>query len=719
MKRYAYPLAVIALLGVVCAPILLHPGDLLYPQDGQVTDLTITHWPAVAFNLRSLRQDGQIPLWRTTVASGGLWAANPQSWLLYPPAWLFFLLPIPLTFNLLLLSHLLLAALATYAFGRRTLSLEPPGAALASLAYALTPWLSGHLCAGHTNVVLALAWLPVALLAAHRAATTGRASDVLLVGVAWAAAVLNHIQMAAFSVALTLAWYLLLPRLLPAQRSGPSVGRKVVHLLAMSSLALLLSAALLLPLAEALPYLNRTGLTADQAGIYSLPPAYLLTALIPTYGGEPEQVVYLGLPVALLALAGLALKPDRVTWFWVIVALLAAVFALGINGPLFPLVARILPLLSWLRVPPRAWILVAWSLALLAGRGLDALTRPRLNLAARRRVTLIALVALVAGLLLAAGLLLLYRPAPPAAGVLAVFSLATAVALLLRARSRLRPTLFAVAILLLATLDLGLTRAAWTEMVSPADAFAWGAEMADYLAQQPGQFRTYSPSYSLPQHTALQHNLDQADGIDPIQLRAYAEFLAAAGGYQTTYYSPSLPPYLGETTAQPDARLLGLLNVAYVAAEWPISAEGLVLETQIGTTYIYHNEQLLPRAFVVAQSRQERQSGDVSLAWPIEALPARIVQYTPNHITVEADLDAPGLLVLSEVWYPDWQATVDGSPTPIQRVEGTLRGVYLDAGFHVVAFDFRPWTVRVGLAISAGAVLALAFVGIFHAWRQR
>lgn len=721
MRRYACPLLLLVLLGGVWAPILVRPGDLLYPRTGQVTDLTITHWPAVAFNIRTLQQDGQVPLWRTTIAGGGPWAANPQSWLFYPPAWLFYLpgMPLGLAFNLLLMAHLALAALATYAFGRRALGLEPAGAVLAGLAFALTPWLSGQLAAGHVNIALALAWLPVALLAAHRTATTGRVGNALPVGVAWAAALLNHAQMAAFGVALALAWYLLLPHILPRQRSGRSVGHTAAHLLVMAVLTLLLSAALLVPLAEAMPYLNRTGLTVDEAGIYSLPRAHLLTAFIPTYGGEPEQVVYLGVPVALLALIGLALKPDRVTWFWVLVALLAALYALGINGPLFPPVARILPLLSWLRVPPRAWVLVAFSLALLAGRGLDAVAGPHLSLAARRRVTLIALAALVAGLLMAAGLLLLFRPAPPAAGVLAGSTLLTVAALLLRIRSRLRPAPLAIAILLLVALDLGLTRTAWTRMVSPAEAFSWGAETADYLAQQPGRFRIYSPSYSLPQHTALQHNLDLADGIDPVQLRSYAGFLAAAGGYQTTCYSPSLPPYLGESTARPDARLLGLLNVGYVAAEWPIEAGGLVLEAQIGTTHLYRNEQVLPRAFVVAQARHERQPGEVRLTRPIEATPARIVRYTPNRIVVEAESAEPSLLVLSEVWYPGWRAAVNGIQVPVRPVEGVLRGVSLDAGRHTVEFRYSPWTVWVGLAVSAGSTLALLVVAARRVWRRK
>jgi len=714
MTRYIYPALLMILLGLVLAPLLLHPDYLLYPRGGQATDLTITHWPAVAYNVRSLRQDGQVPLWRTTIASGGPWAANPQSWLLYPPAWLFFLLPTNLTFNLLLLAHLVLAALATYAFGRQALDLRPPGAALAGLAFALTPWLSGQLSAGHVNVVLALAWLPVALLGIHLAATTGRVTGALLAGVAWAAALLNHFQMAAFTLLLTLAWCLLI-----VLRWDAAVGRKRQFglLLIALAVALLLSAALLVPLGEALPYLNRTALTVDEAGAFSLPWASLLTTIIPTYGGEPEQVVYLGLPVALLAVVGLVLKRDRVISFLVIVAALAAVFALGTHGPLFPLLFRWMPGLGWLRVPPRAWVLVAFCLALLAGRGLDILLPSNLTPVMRRRVTLTSLVALAVTLTLAGGLLIMFQPTPPAVWSMAAFAVLAVTALLLRARARLQARYFALAFLLLAAADLGLVRAAWTEMRAPAGAFAWGAETAEYLAQQPGRFRSYSPSYSLPQHTAIQHDLALADGVDPIQLAHYAGFLSTAGGYEVSGYSPSLPPVLDDTSARPDAGRLGLLNVWYVAADFPILAEGLVLEQQIDGTYLYRNEKVLPRAFVVPYAERPAEI-DIRLELPIVPGPAQIVTYTPNRIVVEADLETPGLLVLGEVWYPGWRALVDGQEAPIPHVEGTLRGVYLDRGAHSVEFRYEPWSARVGLAISGSAMLILAAYRVYRAGRR-
>ena len=50
----------------------------------------------------------------------------------------------------------------------------------------------------------------------------------------------------------------------------------------------------------------------------------------------------------------------------------------------------------------------------------------------------------------------------------------------------------------------------------------------------------------------------------------------------------------------------------------------------------------------------------------------------------------PGILVLSEAWFPGWVATVDDAPAEILRADYVLRGVALAAGSHRVRFEYRP-----------------------------
>ena len=70
-------------------------------------------------------------------------------------------------------------------------------------------------------------------------------------------------------------------------------------------------------------------------------------------------------------------------------------------------------------------------------------------------------------------------------------------------------------------------------------------------------------------------------------------------------------------------------------------------------------------------------------------------------------MQAPGILVLSDQWYPGWRVTVDGVAAPLLRTDYALRGVFVPAGTHQVTFRFQPLPLYLGLAL-AGITLALS-----------
>jgi uncharacterized membrane protein YfhO len=77
------------------------------------------------------------------------------------------------------------------------------------------------------------------------------------------------------------------------------------------------------------------------------------------------------------------------------------------------------------------------------------------------------------------------------------------------------------------------------------------------------------------------------------------------------------------------------------------------------------------------------------------------------------------MLVLSDIHFPGWKATVDGREVPIERVDYLLRGVKLPAGAHDVEFAYEPASFRIGWIVS---LLTLAGLGVAVAlalWRRR
>jgi hypothetical protein len=96
------------------------------------------------------------------------------------------------------------------------------------------------------------------------------------------------------------------------------------------------------------------------------------------------------------------------------------------------------------------------------------------------------------------------------------------------------------------------------------------------------------------------------------------------------------------------------------------------------------------------------QSRPAAAAQPGEHLTT--LAWEAERIVLRAEVSTPGMLVLADPFYPGWQATVDGAPAAIQRVNFMFRGVLLAPGRHEVVFAYEPRSWRWGLAISASAL---------------
>lgn len=86
---------------------------------------------------------------------------------------------------------------------------------------------------------------------------------------------------------------------------------------------------------------------------------------------------------------------------------------------------------------------------------------------------------------------------------------------------------------------------------------------------------------------------------------------------------------------------------------------------------------------------------------------AKFLEYTPNRISIEANMQNDGFLVLSDTFYPGWKAYVDGKEKEILAANYLVRAVYLEKGNHVVKFIYNPLTFKLGSAISLLALFLL------------
>lgn len=92
----------------------------------------------------------------------------------------------------------------------------------------------------------------------------------------------------------------------------------------------------------------------------------------------------------------------------------------------------------------------------------------------------------------------------------------------------------------------------------------------------------------------------------------------------------------------------------------------------------------------------------------------RLEKYEPNQLEYSVSSKNGGVVVFSEIYYPGWNATVDGVEVPVGRANYILRAISVKPGSHKVVLDFHPKSVSVTetIAYIATAILMLMFVAI-------
>jgi len=683
------------------SPLLSCPACVPFQPGSQYSDLLVSHLPNASFLQRSLLEEGQIPLWNPMILSGAPFAADPLAGLWYPPNWLLLVLPLSLGFNLLLWVHLALAGWGAYRL-MRTEGAGLPGAIVAGLAFGGFPKLVGHVGLGHVSLVMAVSWTPWVLLALHKAATRLRLFDAALAGAGLGLVFIIDPRWALPTGLLALAYG---ASLITRRRNEEGLRWKQIGASGgvMTLFGAGMAAVLALPLWEFASLSTRTALSAGEQTILSLPAGQLFGIVLPDLGGYAEWLTYAGAAVLLLAvLAIVRARPQ--SGFWGIVALASLLLSRGDQTPLYGLLSAIVPGFNMLRVPPRWLFVFGLALALLAGWGLDALLREEMpaKIMRRMRLTVAALGAFF--VVLCAGVALIgMRQAVDGWQAWTISTglgaLAAAWALICLARN-IKPRMVIAGMMMLIVIDLGIVNASLLEPQLPETVLESPEFLSETMGDEPQQGRIFSPSYSVPQQVAAAEGIELADGVNPLQLASYRDFMASATGFSVDAYSVTLPPFpsgdpADDWSPQIDAQQLGMLNVSWVASAFELEADDLSLVREYDGVYLYRNAVVRPRAWI-------EDPADASSSWT----EVNIIEWSSNRIILGAT--GPGQLVLSEIVYPGWTAEIDGERVEIVAAHGVLRSVELPAGSHEVIFCFHGWTVLIGAIVTLLTLVALA-----------
>jgi len=581
------------LLGVFLLVCGLQPEGLPFAPGAAFSDAAVAHYPAATYLQRSVRTENRLPLWWELNMAGQPFAANPLNKTAYPPQWLALILPPTWHLNLMIVLHIGIAALGMARWAG-SLGFHRRVAFISALAYAITPRIAAHTGAGHLDLLYAMAWFPWLMWAIRDWFKTAFSLQKLL-GLSLIAALilLADVRLSLFAYGIGIVYGVFEA----AREHHWSSAFKSAFAVPVWAL---LVAPLIVPLLMWQPYLSRTDLTAEEAGVFSLEPAHLTGLVLPQAHGNVETLTYVGISVAALVAVALVAQPGKhLEWF--VMCGLALLYALGSKSIFWRTLVEIFPFLRWFRVPARAWLIVALAAPLLAGYGanwlLSVAEQPRGQPRLTGRIRLLALAGLI--VMVTCGVFTLISLPELAASGLHLLAIggATSVIILLALSGRLRGGSLAVALMLVIAVDLTLAGRSWLEWRGQDDWLTPYTTLAETLRADDAD-RVYSPAYSLPQQVAADYDLHLFGGVDPFQLQGLVRAVEAASGVQTQGYSVVQPP-LSDTEgddlsaanrdAVPDTALLGRWQVSHVVAPYPIDQPRLELVDTVEGVYVYRN----------------------------------------------------------------------------------------------------------------------------------
>ena len=370
-------------------------------------DLVLLYFPLVQSVLRQL-SDGALPFRDPTSAFGQSILGDPESQLLYPPAWLHLFLSPPLAYAWFVSLHSVFGALGVALLCRRLSPSSSSSSWIGPLAGGVVWLLSGPLQSLATlwHHMSGAAWIPWVLLGVERVLELkSRRAAILLGATMGAQMVAGSADMCAMTV------------LLAAFRVLMAGGwREWRSWLGGGAIATALSAGVWLPALESLVTSGRAALPASTRTYWSLHPLSALEFFLPLpfsilpinaswkaalYESREPFLgsMFLGalvLPLFLAALADPTL-PRRTRFSYAGGAIAGFLVALGKNSMAYTFFVTVIPPLGILRYPSKAMIPVAVLLCVLTGTGVGSLQRSERS---RRAAAFGILVLLVTALLL-------------------------------------------------------------------------------------------------------------------------------------------------------------------------------------------------------------------------------------------------------------------------------------------------------------------------------
>lgn len=706
-------------------------------KNNAMPDVITQIYPWKYFTIGQLK-NGEIPFWNPYSFSGTPHMANYQSAVFSPFDFFYFILPFLDAWSFIVLLQPLLAGIFTYMYLRQV-KVSNAGSLLGAVAFMFSGFMVVWMAYG--TLTMAIVFLPLILYFIEK--SFEKKSVLPFVGISLfttCSYLSGHFQTSLYLTTLVVFYTVYKAFLTKDIRSAIFAGISIF-------LGIVLAMPQILPTFEF--YKNSVRDSAYNSGS-GIPYYNFVTAFAPDFFGNPvtrnnkfldyaEWQVFVGiLPLFLATFVFWKKSPQS---FFLIAAIGTAILALA--SPLQELIGWLhIPVLST-TVQSRVIVLCSFSLALLAGFGYDGLVeliKKKKYKAIGIRILLVAL--LVFGIwcwliirkpLLVEELSIAKKNLILPTGTFLVASLAIFGTLFVK--NRFGVFLLTVLLLGLVSFESFRFAAKWMPF-DPRPVVFPDTKVTTFLQKQK-EGRIFG---NMGGQMEIYYGIPSIEGYDSLYIERYGEFIAAATGTST-------PPVnrvvnLARLSKNTD-RVLNLLGVSLIfhpnadtKAVWayPVWNKNWMKPVFKDATYtIFKNTQVMPRAKmfydyeIIPEKERNIQrfympSFDYKNTLLLEeknALPSsknatnsvNIVSYTPNTVTIAVNTPKPGMLFLSDSYYPGWEAFIDGKRTKIYKADYAFRAVVVPKGEHTVIFTYIPLSFYGGVILAFASLVGMVVLG--------
>jgi len=706
--------------------------------------------------LFKMLENGHLPLWNPFNFSGTPFLADINLGLLSPFNIFYLFLPplIALTFSIVV--TVTAAGIGMYWYGR-TLKLSSFSACVTALVFMFSGSMMTHTM--NTAILNTIVWLPFIFIAVENLIQKKQLKYALFASIL--------LTLSFFGGHIQYFYYISLFVFLYVFASPCAWKEKIKYICFIFVPVFFLSAVQLFPFLEYARYSTRPPQNLDYAG--SVPLVTFIHLLLPNFFGVMKDGTswgatadingYIGIiPLIISFIVFLKSKVGRIRFFGFAV-LICILIALGKHSPVYLFCFYVLPFFSRFRSPTSILIIYTFALSLLTGYGTHYFFESgKLKLNKKVIVSFIAVLAVLFLVFLFIRFNAFNEFSSIMHGLNEIKKTAFITRFLEYSPSRMQ-VIFNLwsgnFISLIFTLLIGsffLFVVKIQGKISPYLKFLFILIIASELMFFAGNNYIVSPPSVLKTYPGIEKFFDNDQGLyrilvlsdpgakppfaDPkyfedegrkamnllqpntnifLEMQSITGYASIVPSYYASYMQSNTADPTSIALPTPSMEQLNELGVKYVITAGRFEKElignkkyRLALEykdTQLARTFhIYENTAYYPRVYILDDKSNFVSSANIS-------------SYAPNRITISAMAFKKGMLVLSEMYYPGWSATVNGKKIEISKYK-VFRSIPIEKGQNKIVFTYLPFSFIAGAAISLiNWFYVLVFLGYMF-WKE-